>query len=134
MLYYTGHTIAFFRSDQLYLLLGSYLLTGGMFAELRWLGTFFFLNFYSLTNCFQCAIEWCCDMDYEPKNPHSSSRSASLPLNEYSTPDGPRKSDASEKRMHTETPPYVQRHSTRSLSQGTLCARYRMPMAKQRYR
>ena len=55
----------------------SYSLNGCMFVELRWLGTFLFSNFYYLTNCFQCAIEWSRDVDYEPKNPYSSPRSAS---------------------------------------------------------
>jgi hypothetical protein len=121
MLYYTGHKIAFFRSDQSHLLLAR---THWLVVCLRSSGSWvrvFFSNFYYLIDCFQCAIEWSCDMDYEPKNPYSSPRSASLPSTENSTPDGPRKSDASEKWVHTETPPPVRRSTRSSSAKGTLC-------------
>ena len=91
-----------------------------MYAELRRLGAWYlFLTFY-LTDCFQCAAKRSCDIYHEPKNPYSSPRSVSHPSDE-NTPDGPRTSDASEKRLQTETPLYIHHPTHGPSTKGALC-------------
>src|ERR1700761_2617927 len=92
-----------------------------LYAGLRWLGApYVCLTFY-LTDYFQCAAKWSCDIYHEPKNPYSSSRSVSHPSNE-NIPDGPRTSDASEKRVQTETPLYIHHPTTHGPSaKGAFC-------------